>query len=78
MISNHTIRERRPDSVGRPLPNVEVRISEDGEILARGDNISPGYWNAPEQTAATFQTGGTGPAIWVTSTTRAFCTSAAV
>ena len=57
VISNHTIRERRPDSVGRPLPNVEVRISEDGEILARGDNISPGYWNAPEQTAATFQDG---------------------
>ena len=49
--------ERRPDSVGRPLPNVEVRISEEGEIWARGDNISPGYWNAPEQTAATFQDG---------------------
>ena len=57
VISNHAIRERRPDSVGRPLPNVEVRISEEGEILARGDNISPGYWDAPEQTAATFQEG---------------------
>ena len=57
VISNHTIRERRPDSVGRPLPNVEVRISEDGEILVRGDNISPGYWNAPEQTAAAFRDG---------------------
>ena len=43
VISNHTINERRPDSVGRPLPNVEVRISEEGEIWARGDNISPGY-----------------------------------
>ncbi len=57
VISNHTINERRPDSVGRPLPNVEVEISDEGEILARGDNISPGYWNAPEQTAATFQDG---------------------
>ena len=57
VISNHTIRERRPDSVGRPLPNVEVVISDEGEILARGDSISPGYWNAPEQTAATFQDG---------------------
>ena len=54
VISNHTLHERRPDSVGRPLPNVEVRISDDGEILARGDSISPGYWNAPEQTAAAF------------------------
>ena len=54
VISNHTLHERRPDSTGRPLPNVEVRISDDGEILARGDSISPGYWNAPEQTAAAF------------------------
>ena len=57
VISNHTLRERRPDSVGRPLPNVEVQISEDGEILVRGDNITPGYWNAPEQTAAALQEG---------------------
>ncbi len=54
VISNHTLHERRPDSVGRPLPNVEVKISDDGEILVRGDNISPGYWNSPEQTAAAF------------------------
>ena len=57
VISNHTIRERRPDSAGRPLPNVEVRIGENDEILVRGDSISPGYWNAPEQTAAAFQGG---------------------
>ena len=54
VISNHTLHERRPDSVGRPLPNVEVRLSDDGEILTRGENISPGYWNSPEQTAAAF------------------------
>ena len=57
VISNHTLDERRPDSVGRPLPNVQVHISEDGEILARGESISPGYWNAPEQTAAAFREG---------------------
>ncbi len=54
VISNHTIEERRPDSVGRPLPNVDVEISDDGEILVRGESISPGYWDAPEQTAAAF------------------------
>ena len=54
VISNHTLPERRPDSVGRPLPNVEVKLSDDGEILVRGDSISPGYWNSPEQTAAAF------------------------
>ena len=55
VISNHTLAERRPDSVGRPLPNVEVKLSDDGEILVRGDSISPGYWNSPEQTAAAFE-----------------------
>ena len=54
VISNHSLRERRLDSAGRPLPNVEVKISSDGEILARGDNITPGYWRAPEETAAAF------------------------
>ena len=54
VISNQTLAERRPDSTGRPLPNVEVRISDDGEILARGENITPGYWNNPEETAKAF------------------------
>ena len=54
VISNHTMAERRPDSTGRPLPNVEVEISGAGEILVRGDNITPGYWRAPEETAKAF------------------------
>ena len=54
VISNHTLEERRPDSTGRPLPNVEVRIAGDGEIQVMGESITPGYWNAPEETAAAF------------------------
>ena len=54
VISNHTIWERRHDSTGRPLPNVEVKISSAGEILVRGENITPGYWRAPEETAKAF------------------------
>ena len=55
VISNQTLHERRPDSTGRALPNVEVRISEEGEILVRGENVTPGYWNAPAETVKAFE-----------------------
>lgn len=38
-------------SVGQPLPDVEVRISSEGEILARGPNVMQGYWNDPVATS---------------------------
>ena len=41
----------RPGSVGSVVEDVEVRIAEDGEILARGPNIMQGYYQMPKQTA---------------------------
>ncbi|MBV9935186.1 MAG: AMP-binding protein, partial [Actinobacteria bacterium] len=50
----------RPDSVGRPMPVVELRIVQDGvdsptgqlgEVWIKGPIIMPGYWNKPEATA---------------------------
>lgn len=38
-------------TVGPPLPNVELRIANDGEILARGPNVMKGYWKRPQDTA---------------------------
>ncbi len=47
----------RYGSVGRPLPNVEIAVAEDGEILARGPNVMAGYWNRPEETSEVLKDG---------------------
>ena len=57
LISVHRADRPRYDSVGQPAPGVEVNIAEDGEVLVRGHNITPGYWEAPEQTAAALDDG---------------------
>jgi len=44
-------------SVGRPLPDVEVRTDDDGEILARGDNVFPGYYRRPDLNEEVFSDG---------------------
>lgn len=66
-ISNPLAGERRPGTVGLPLPGVSVRIitgdgrpvapNEAGEVQIKGDNVFAGYWRRPEATRAAFEDG---------------------
>ncbi len=64
-ISNPYDGERRPGTVGIPLPGVEIRLdgggdgdSEAGEILVRGENVFGGYWQREDATAEAFTEDG--------------------
>jgi long-chain acyl-CoA synthetase len=57
VIAVNTPTANKLGTVGKPLANVEVKIAEDGEVLARGPSIFKGYWNRPEETQAAFVDG---------------------
>jgi long-chain acyl-CoA synthetase len=65
VIAVNTPVNHRIGTVGKILPNLEVRIAEDGEILVKGPSVFKGYWNRPEETKAAlvdgwFKTGDIG------------------
>jgi len=51
-------KDRMMGTVGIPIPGVDVRIAEDGEILAKGPNIMQGYYNRPDLTAEVIDSDG--------------------
>ncbi|MCK6600387.1 MAG: long-chain fatty acid--CoA ligase [Bacteroidetes bacterium] len=57
VISVNKVNRNRIGSIGPVIPNVQVKIGEDGEILATGPNIMRGYYNKPEATAEVIRDG---------------------
>lgn len=57
VLTTSTEANNRFGTVGKPIPGCEIRIAEDGEILARGRNIMLGYYRDPESTAQTIVDG---------------------
>jgi long-chain acyl-CoA synthetase len=53
---NHPFRPAR-GTVGSPIAGVDVKIAPDGEILVRGENVSPGYFQAEKETEGAFEGG---------------------
>jgi long-chain acyl-CoA synthetase len=45
-------------AAGLPLPNLELKFAEDGELLVRGPSVFTGYWNKPEAAAEVFDAEG--------------------
>jgi malonyl-CoA/methylmalonyl-CoA synthetase len=66
-VSNPYVGERRPGTVGKPLPLTAVRVRDEqgldvadgtsGELWVRGPNVCHGYWRRPDATAAAFVDG---------------------
>ncbi|HEX2241012.1 MAG TPA: long-chain fatty acid--CoA ligase [Actinomycetota bacterium] len=64
LTSNRMGNTPRPGSIGRPIPEVEIRLVDEegrdvevgdpGELLVRGPNVFAGYWNREEDTKAAF------------------------
>jgi len=53
---NHPFHARK-GTVGTPIGGVEVRIGEDNEILVRGENVTSGYYQRPDESAKAFEDG---------------------
>ncbi len=56
VISSNTPQDHKAGSIGRPLPNVEIRF-DDGEILVRGSSVMKGYYQMEEETKKTLEGG---------------------
>jgi long-chain acyl-CoA synthetase len=57
VVSFNPIEKAKPGSIGPPLPGVELRLAEDGELLVKSPCLFLGYYKDPESTAAVLRDG---------------------
>jgi long-chain acyl-CoA synthetase len=57
IVASNRYDRRVPGTVGWALPQVEIRLAKDGEVLVRGPNVTIGYWEDPAATEASFEDG---------------------
>ena len=57
VISSNRVHDFKAGSIGKPLPNVEVKIADSGEILVRGTSVMQGYYNMEKETSEVFEDG---------------------
>ncbi len=58
VVSTNTPKANKVGTVGRPIPNVQVKIAEDGEILVKGPCVMQGYYKKPDDTRQTISDDG--------------------
>lgn len=59
IVSTNPLREeRRPGTVGMPVPGTQVRLDSDGEVLVRGPGVMSGYWRAADTSNESFTPDG--------------------
>ncbi len=58
LTSNPYDGERKPGTVGFPLPGVQCKLADDGEVLVKGPNVIAGYYEQPEANAEAFTVDG--------------------